>query len=315
MLKKILFVTMLLAITLAACGAKSAEPALDYYGGDYAYEEEMAASAPMEAEAYYGETDGARNLASSTAATSAERMVIKNAELAIIAADPVASMESIGQMAESMGGFVVTSNLYQRTLSSGEQVPQGDITVRVPAEELDEALAQIKADAVQVENENVSGQDVTSTYTDLASRLRNLEAAEAQLQAIMEEAQKTEDVLNIFNQLVTVREQIEVIKGQMKYYEESAALSMISVSITADEAVQPIQVGGWQPGGVAKDAIEALIRTLQTLVDIGIWFVICVLPIALIIGLPLFLAIRWAIRKQRKNKAQKQSGESPVQGA
>ena len=258
----------------------------------------------------YDKEARSQNIASSRTEISAERMVIQNADLSIIAKDPAQSMDEIGKMAESMGGFIVESYLYQQTLNSGAQVPHATITIRVPAEKLEEALSQIKAGAVEVESANISGQDVTSQYTDLASRLRNLEAAEAQLQEIMDEANRTEDVLDVFNELVAVREQIEVIKGQMKYYEEAVALSKISVTITADEAVQPIQLGGWQPAGVAKEAIEALIQTLQFLVNVGIWVVLCVLPIGLLIGLPLFFIVR-AVRKRRKAKVT----EKPVEEA
>ena len=52
----------------------------------------------------------------------------------------------------------------------------------------------------------------------------------------MASATKTEDVMNVFNQLTQVREQIEVIKGQIKYYEESAALSAINVQIMAQRS-------------------------------------------------------------------------------
>jgi hypothetical protein len=257
---------------------------------------------PGEPELYEGRTTSL-TIADTTTQSTIERMVIKNADVAIVTVDPAQSMADIGKMAENMGGYVVESNLYQQTLSSGSQVPYASITVRVPAEKLDQALSQIKDGAIEVENQNISGQDVTSQYTDLQSQLRNLEAAETQLQGIMEEATKTEDVLNVFNQLVNVREQIEVIKGQMQYYEQAAALSKISVSITADEAVQPIQVGGWQPSGVAKDAIEALIEALQFIASAAIWVVICVLPIGLLIGLPLFFVVRSVIRIRRRRKS------------
>ena len=269
---------------------------------------EKGAAEPVAPELYEEEARST-NIAITTIETSDERMVIKNADLAIIAEDPAQSMSEIGQMAEGMGGFVVESYLYQQTLSSGVQVPHATITVRVPAEKLDEALSQIKAGAVEVESANLSGQDVTSQYTDLQSQLRNLEAAEAQLQAIMEEAIKTEDVLNVFNELVVVRGQIEIIKGQMQYYEQAAALSRIAVSITADEAVQPIQVGGWQPSGVAKDAVEALIKTLQFIVSAGIWVVLCVLPVALLIGLPLFFVVRAVIRARKRRKTESEPSE------
>jgi len=312
MLKKTLFVLIALVLLLASCGGSSMstpEP-LDFAvaNEEYGYADGESA-APMEPGLYEEQAVG-YDIADTTAGASVERMVIKNADLAIIAEDPAQSMDEIGVMAESMGGFVVESYLYQQTLDGGMQVPHATITVRVPVEKLDEALSRIKAGAVEVESANVSGQDVTSDYTDLASRLKNLEAAEAQLQAIMDEAIRTEDVLDIFNELVAVREQIEVIKGQMKYYEEAAALSKIAVSITADEAVQPIQVGGWQPSGVAKDAIEALIKTLQFLANVGIWFVLCILPVGLLIGLPLFFVVRAVIRSRKRRKTESETPEN-----
>ncbi len=311
MLKKTLLAFIFLVLLLASCGGGSMS-APEIGADDYVfYEEQVAADSAFAPEPYDDEAKNT-NIANSTTETSAERMVIQNAELAIVAEDPNQTLESTGKMAESMGGFIVESYLYQQTLSSGIQVPYATITIRIPAEKLDEAISQIKAGAVKVESANISGQDVTSQYTDLTSRLKNLEAAEAQLQEIMENAQKTEDVLNVFNELVAVREQIEVIKGQMKYYEEAAALSKISVSITADEAVQPIQVGGWQPSGVAKEAIEMLIRTLQFLASIGIWLVLCVLPIVLLIGLPLFFIGRAVVRKRRQSQSVTETTEEAL---
>jgi hypothetical protein len=228
--------------------------------------------------------------------TSVDRLVIKNATLSIAVNDPLKSMDTISHMAEAMGGFVVSADMYQQSLSNGAKVPQVSMTVRVPAERLDEAMSTIKAETDQpIISENESSQDVTAEYTDLNSRLTNLQAAEKQLQEIMASATKTEDVLSVYSQLVSVREQIELIKGQMKYYEQSAALSSISIQLIANAAVQPITIAGWQPKGVAKEALQSLINTLQSLASFGIRFVILYLPVLIIILLP-FALIIWGIR-------------------
>jgi phosphoribosyl-ATP pyrophosphohydrolase len=307
MFRKYLYIVVVFTLLLAACGARSASAPPGSYSADEGWvevEQEKAAYAPEPEASIGGEGDrGTANLADSTAGTETiERMVIKNADLSIVVDDPEKSMDAIAEMAEEMGGFVVTSNLYQTTLSGGLKVPHASITIRVPAESLDEALAKIKEDAGEILSENVSGQDVTREYTDLQSRLRNLESAEAQLMEIMDEAKGTEEVLEVYNNLVSVREQIEVIKGQMQYYEQAAALSMISVELTADEAIQPLQIGGWQPVGTAKDAIETLIKTLQLVADAAIWVVLCVLPIGIVVGIPLWLAIRAGLRIRKRRK-------------
>ena len=177
------------------------------------------------------------------------------------------------------------------------------MTIRVPSESLNQALDEIKADVVELQSESRSGQDVTQEYTDLSSRLKNLENTERQLTSIMEEARNTEDVLQVFNQLTQIREQIEVIKGQMKYYEQSAALSAISIRLVAEETIQPIEIGGWKPQGVVRDAVQTLVDFLQGFFEFIIWLVIVFLPAAILIlgslGLALFVVwrfVRWLWR-------------------
>ncbi|MBM3145243.1 MAG: DUF4349 domain-containing protein [Chloroflexi bacterium] len=308
MKKHTLIVLSLLALLISACSPRFASqemPASAEY--DTSYSEEVVYE--VEVSGAPGVPEAGFIAADSTSATSVERMVIKNASLSIVVTDPAITMDEIISMAESMGGFVVSSNLWQTILGSGAIVDQASITIRVPAERLDEALTQIKAGVSEVRSENISGEDVTSQYTDLQSRLRNLEAAETQLMEIMEQAHKTEDVLQVYNNLVSVREQIEVIKGQMLYYEQAAALSAISVDIIADEADQPLQIGGWQPVGVAKDAVEALINFLKGFVNFIIWLVIFILPVIVVIGVPVAFLWRGFRNWRRKRKEKKQAKE------
>lgn len=294
-----LMVSLVLAsLLISACGAAAANKDMFYTEPSSGIPQEETA---RDASGEFGVGGGSVLVVDQAAA----RLVIRNANLSIVIDDPEAEMNAIAALAERMGGFVVSSYLYQSTLANGIEVPSASITVRVPAEKLSEALAAIEGDAKTVLSKNQTGQDVTAEYTDLQSRLRNLQDAEVLLRQIMQEASKTEDILNAFNQLNSITEQIEVLKGQIQYYEESAALSAISVELIASQAVQPITIGGWEPVGVAKDAIQALVNALQGIVDALIWLGLYVLPIALVIGLPLWFVgrglIRWA---NKRSKAQ-----------
>jgi hypothetical protein len=309
MKKSFIHLFLLIGFALAACGAAAPRPSDS--SGVTAPSVEMpvqdyAPSAPNAGEA--AQPGGGGN--AGNAATTTERLVIKNASLSIVVDNPDETIATITQMTNGMGGFVVTLNTYQASFGSqGQIAEQANMTIRVPSEKLDDALTQIKALAVEVRSENISGQDVTGEYTDLKSRLTNLEAAERQLQSIMEEATKTEDVLAVYNQLVYTREQIEVIKGQMKYYEESAALSAITLDIAPNIATQPIEIGGWHPEGVAKESIETLIRLVQGLVDFVIRFGIVCGPFLIVIGLPIFFIGRYLLRRMRANVAKVEAEE------
>ncbi|HDD54711.1 MAG TPA: DUF4349 domain-containing protein [Chloroflexi bacterium] len=285
-----LIVLSLVAVLLASCASGKSEVmdsfsplasgATDNYAGDGKFSEEWDPSSKESLQVQETQI----------------RMVIKNASLSIVVEEPAATMGLISSLAESLGGYVVSSNLYRVQMDSGLEIPQASITIRVPAEKLDQVLDEIKSGAGQVLSENVTGQDVTQEYTDLESRLRNLERAEEQLVEILEGSYETEDVLSVYNRLVDIREQIEVIKGQMQYYEQSAALSSISVNIQANEAVQPLRIGNWQPVGVAKKAIQALINTLKFLANALIWIGLYILPVALI----LFFPARWIWKGLKK---------------
>lgn len=307
--KRLVFIVTIAMLILSACAAAPSAseasraagepgfaveaPAMPAPGeGQMARDMEFKAPAEMPAPAPAGQV-----------AQEVRRLVIRNATMTIVVDDPVQAMTTIGHMAEEMGGFIVRSNLYKRANETGREFPEAYINVRVPAERLNEAMDQIRAlvndPKIDIPTENISGQDVTKEYTDLQSRLRNLEETEAQLREILGSATKTEDVLSVHYRLTEIREQIEVIKGQIKYYEESAALSSIEVTIQAKAAVQPIEIAGWQPVGVARDAVQALVNTLQALGTVAIWLVIYALPIALVIYLPLRLL--WMLfRRLRK---------------
>ncbi|MBI5945429.1 MAG: DUF4349 domain-containing protein [Chloroflexi bacterium] len=302
------------ALILAACGGAPAQEApVEFYsvspemGGAPAVSQD-AMLPPGEPAARSAE-QAVANTGSGVSAAAVERIVIKNADLAIVVADVEGRMKVIQQMAEKMGGFVVSSNLYQSYTSNYVEVPEAQIVIRVPSEKLEETLDQIKKDAVEVQTENISGQDVTAEYVDLQSRLKNYEAAEAQLNEILEKATDTTDVVNIFNQLVYYREQIELVKGQIKYYDEAAALSAISVRIVAEETIQPVVIGKWEPKGVALEAVQDLIDFLKDFTDFLIRFVIYTLPVLIVIAIPLYLAflgVRAVFRRMRGKKVKKE---------
>lgn len=245
------------------------------------------------------------------AAQAQERLIIENADLTIVVKDPKARMKEINDLAKELGGYVVSSNLYQDT-STGKEVPQANIVIRVASEKLDEALAKIKEGAVDVPHENRSGQDVTSQYVDLQAQLKAKQAAEKKLLEIMDQATRAEDVLAIYLQVQSVQTEIEQLKGQIKYLEESAALSAISVQLIAEESTQPIEIGPWKPEGAAKAAIQDLIFFFQNFVDFLIRFVLYNLPALILIGIPLYLAFlggRALFRRFRKPNVKVEESE------
>lgn len=291
----VVFGLLLSACAASRMGAAPERPAADqgFYSTDYdaSYNDDINESF-AESGGEIGRSSTGANVNIATEASLTERIVIRNADLTIVVSDPAESSRQIAAMAEEMGGFVVNLNVYQTTFESGIEGERASITIRVPVERLDEAVETIKEGTLEVRNEMVSGQDVTEEYTDMQSRLRHLEAVELQLLDFLEAADNTEDTLDVFAQLQQIQSDIEIIKGRIQYLEDSARLSRISIELQPDFADRPLQIGSWRPVGTAKDAIEALISTLQFIGNVIIVLFLYVLPVAIVIAILL-----WPLRK------------------
>jgi hypothetical protein len=316
MKKRIIFIFIALTLLLAACGVKSAVTPAYAFPAPTAAPDKREGITSQEAGAAPAPFAPSDNSGKVTASVSAaqDRLIVMNVDLSVVVPDPQKKMDAINQMAKDLGGYLVSMNMSQVYTQNGDTAPQGFISIRVPATKLESALSQIKAGAVDVPSENRSGQDVTSQYVDLQSQLTNLEKAEQDLLAIMDEAKnnpgndsttKTQDVLNVYNQIVNIRGQIEQIKGQMKYIEETTSTSAINVTLVAEKTIKPIEIGGWKPKGVARDAVQALVKFLQGFVNFIIYLVLLALPIIIVVLGPIALVTWGIVALVKRRKARK----------
>jgi hypothetical protein len=143
-----------------------------------------------------------------------ERIVIKNATLDIEVEDAREIGAAISGLAEAIGGWVVSSNISSYEGQIYSDYTQGTVTIRVPADEFDMALEQIRGLGLDVRAESITGEDVTDEYVDLNSQLENLRASEDQLRQIMDRASTVNDVLTVRTELERVLGDINVIEGR-----------------------------------------------------------------------------------------------------
>ena len=277
---------LVLVSALAACGAAQAP-----MPSSVVEREAPKAGAPAPEEAAFANAaDGA------VQQPAQPRLIVRNASLSLVVTDVPKQVEAIAQIAKDYNGFIVSSN----STTFGNDT-RANVVMRVESDKLDNAIGRLRAMAIEVRNLNVTGEDVTAEFVDLDAQLKNLESAEAQLKKILEQTEKSEDVLAVFKEITAIRGQIDQIKGRMKYLSQSAALATVSVELIPDAAAQPLAPPAWRPGGTLNNAIEALIRSLQGLVDIAIYFGIAVLPILLLIISP-FVLLFWLLRRISRNR-------------
>ncbi len=238
------------------------------------------------------QTSGSQN-----AVQAIERKIIRNGKLTIETDEPTAEQSKITSIAESHGGFVVTSEFKQN--GSNQANKTVIITVRVPSLQFDDTLGKIRP-LGRVTAENITGQDVTEEFLDLEARIKTQKALEAQFLEIMKQATKVPDALEVQRQIANVRTEIERLEGRKRFLENQASLSTIVITLQTPAPILSASTEGfWH--SVKKAFAEGVDLAAQIVLGL-IRLVIVLIPIALFILLPFALLLRFVIRRMKLNR-------------
>jgi len=218
-----------------------------------------------------------------------ERMIVRTGEMSLVVEDVTQASNEIAQLAVRFGGYVVSSQI-----SGEEEEMRGWISIRVPDEKFDQALAELRDLSVRVKTESTSSEDVTEEYIDLGSRLKNAEATEQQYLTLLEKAEDVEDILRIYESLSRVRQEIEQIKGRMLYLERTTSMSLIWVYLEPEVTAKPLVHAGWSALEALKSAVRGIVIFGQWLGILAIWLVIFIPVWGTILGI-----ILWRRRRKK----------------
>ncbi|MBK7996745.1 MAG: DUF4349 domain-containing protein [Blastocatellia bacterium] len=235
-----------------------------------------------------------------------ERKIIRNAELDLELEKPAEAYIQISAIANTQGGFIVTSESQQ----IGENGQRMTVIIRVPAAKFDDTLKQIRALAGRLLREKASGQDVTEEFVDLTARLKAKHALEDQFLEILKKATKVSDMLEVQNNLNNVRTEIERIEGRMRFLENQASLSTITITL---QTPQPL-VSGTSRGFMykLKDAVSDAIEIAQDVFLGLIRFVGLLVPLFIFIVLPLYFVFKLVRRSWYRRNTTVQNQSNPI---
>jgi uncharacterized protein DUF4349 len=235
---------------------------------------------------------------SQSMAEAMNRKILRNADFQLEVTDPTVAQRQITSVAESLGGFVVTSESKQR--DGGDPAKQEvdvSLVLRVPALQFNSALEQIRATASRVIQEKTTGQDVTEEFIDLEARIKTQKALELQFLEIMKQAHKVPDALEVQRQIAEVRTEIEKLEGRKRFLENRASLSTITIGLQTPAAIA-VNTSGF--GRNIKEAVADSLGVANGIVLFLIRFVIVMVPILVLVILPGGLLARYVFRRVRR---------------
>ncbi len=281
---------LVLAVVLSACSRSAAapEPAMDAAASVTSDAPAGVMVSPAEETASMSVRQVGFARGNAGVGPETQRMIVRSADVTMQVADVRRVVQQVTEVTASAKGFLGASRLWR----DGD-AEHATMTVRVPADALDATLAKLRALAVRVDNEAVTGEDVTRQAVDLSAQLTNLRATETELRALLvtvrQRTQKASDVLEVHMELSRIRGEIEQHTAELQTLTQLAALSTISLQLRPDVVATPIAAHAWQPVGVLRDATRALVGAMRTGANVLIWAVVCGVPLALVVWLGLGL--------------------------
>jgi hypothetical protein len=232
-------------------------------------------------------------------AEAAERKIIRNADITIEVPSTTDAQHQVTSIAETHGGFVVTSEAKQRESNDpAQRMLDIKLVVRVPSNQFGRAFDEIKKLAGNTPSEQVTSQDVTEDFIDLEARIKTQKALEVQFLEIMRQAHKIADALEVQRQIAEVRTEIEKLEGRKRFLENRSSLSTINVNIQTPKPVITVTQTGF--GHSLREAVSDSVSLAADMVLAFARFVIMLVPVVLLVFLPLGLVGRYLVRRAKR---------------
>ncbi len=229
-----------------------------------------------------------------------DRKMIYRANLQVEVEKYKEARNQIEALVSRFHGYILASSDFENEVEKG-----GQLSVRIPQSGFSSFLAELDKYATRIPSRSIVGQDVTEEYVDLSSRLKARQVVEARLLQFMAEAKKTEDLLKISSELGRVQEEIEQIKGRMRYLDENISYSTVELSIVEKKVTANLtevaDQGTWHKAWMALNKSLLVILAFFNGLIVVIAAVFPVLLLFAIILVPLYLYWR---RKKRKQPIQ-----------
>lgn len=156
-----------------------------------------------------------------------DQKIVRRAELRAETKDYDGAKNTVSALVATLGGY--TESTCENTPGNGRS-RMLCATLRIPAEQLDVFLSKT-GETVHITNSSITTDDITAKYYDAEARLTTLKAEKAALDAMLEKATTTTEVMQIHERLYDVMEEIDSLTAKLNVYKNEVAMSTVTLNL------------------------------------------------------------------------------------
>ncbi len=152
-----------------------------------------------------------------------ERLLIYDAQIGILVFKIDETLDAARAMNEKHGGWI-------------QQSTSASLVIRVPVKNFEALVKELTA-LGDVSYKNIVGTDVTEEFFDLQIRMKNAMVLRDRFIELLAQSKTVEASLAIEKELSRLTEQIELMKGRIRFLQNHAAFSTITLNVQLKQAV------------------------------------------------------------------------------
>ncbi|QCQ16217.1 DUF4349 domain-containing protein [Microbacterium sp. RG1] len=243
--------------------------------------------------------DGGRS-----AATDTSREVTASGWIQMSVDDPEDTQQQITAIVTGVQGYVSSASIAGSPTTTDPVYPvpgQSSITVRVPADRLQDVIDQVGALGT-VSASSVDRFDVTDQAVDLRARIAAQETSVARLTELLAQSASVADLIAAESALADRQAALDADRQQLEMLEDQVAMSTLTVNLASRDAAPQADPAGFGDGIAAGWA--GLVATVNGIV-IGLGFLLPWLAVIAVAGV-----IVWVVRRARRARRIRRSDDA-----
>ncbi len=213
------------------------------------------------------------------------------------------SNEELNKLIEKYQAYVEYSNISYNQHYNNTNYRYGEFVIRVPKDNISSFKTELHL-VGNLRSESTNKQDVTKQYKDTESRLNVVEIKEQRLLALLEKAEKIEDIIALENQLSEVIYEKENLKSNLISLDDKVDFSTVNLSIQEVAKTTATETVDTSFGTRIINAFNDSLYSFRTTLESLIITLIFMLPFLIILAGIAFIVIK-VLKKLKKDKPQK----------
>ncbi|MBH1959209.1 MAG: DUF4349 domain-containing protein [Flavobacteriia bacterium] len=162
---------------------------------------------------------------------SIAKKIIKNGDMELAVAN-------INEAKLKVDGILKKQNAYSQseTFRNTETSEELHLVIRVPYQNFDQLISSFSDGIGAVEYKNISSEDVTEEYTDVAIKLENKRIYLEKYRDLLKNAATTKDMLEIQENIRKLEDEIDVAEGRLRFIDDRVNYSTLRLSLSKEKA-------------------------------------------------------------------------------